>query len=349
MPRHGDGGAARSEADDDSAPQPIAVIGGGDAGPRRGSLRDGAVDADGSDDHGSDDHDGNLRLTVAERAGNLPSLLGDDGHAELTVALSHADTAQGRATLCRWVGWAVGYLLVAAGLWKLMDALYFGFLASGEGACDATLETTAQAELEYLVGYAPAYFRGAVLLFAAKKVCEKIAGFESRGGLGMFLLAGDGDGDANAAGWLALVQPADAKPQPTWAEAREARGLTQRQASSSAVAKLFLWHLSQPLAYLGLLFVYRCFVAKLGETQRILASVVAAREVLYIASLLFATAKLPVFLLLDLRTVWTESAPLERFVRLAMYILTPHTTSPTAPRRGSRTGVAPSSGLRRRR
>ena len=50
----------------------------------------------------------------------------------------------------------------------------------------------------------------------------------------------------------------------------------------------------------------------------------AAREVLYIVSLLFATARLPVFLLLDLRTVWAESAPLQRFVRMAMYILTPH-------------------------
>ena len=62
-----------------------------------------------------------------------------------------------------------------------------------------------------------------------------------------------------------------------------------------------------------------------GEPKRIIeGTVVAAREVLYIVSLLFATTRLPVFLLLDLRTVWAESAPLQRFVRMAMYILTPH-------------------------
>ena len=73
-----------------------------------------------------------------------------------------------------------------------------------------------------------------LLFFVAKKVCEKVTGFDAPG-LGMALLAGRGDGDADAAGWLALVQPADSKPQPTWAEAREARGLTQRQAVSSTV------------------------------------------------------------------------------------------------------------------
>eukprot|EP01046_Picozoa_sp_COSAG06_P027170 COSAG06_NODE_2381_length_6980_cov_11.893039_2_plen_631_part_00 len=69
-----------------------------------------------------------------------------------------------------------------------------------------------------------------------------------------------------------------------------------------------------------------CFANRLGGalSQPHLAAVVAAREVLYIVSLLFATARLPVFLLLDLRTVWAESAPLQRFVRMAMYILTPH-------------------------
>ena len=291
------------------------------------------------------DDDDSLRRTFAERAGDLPSVLNDKDRAELARTLSSADTAQGHTALCRWGDCGLSYLVVAAGLCWLMDALYFGFPDSGAAACDASLETRSQAELEYLVGWAPAYLRGALLLFVAKKICEKITGFEERG-LGMALLAGHGDGGANAAGWLSLVQPADGKPQPTWATAREARGLSQRQAVSSATAKLFLWHLSQPLAYLGLLYVYRCFVAQLGGPQQTLASVVAAREVLYIVSLLFATAKLPVFLLLDLRTVWAESAPLERFVRLAMYVLTRTTTSLCAPRRGSRPGVARSSGLR---
>jgi hypothetical protein len=101
-----------------------------------------------------------------------------------------------------------------------------------------------------------------LLLFVVKKLCQKVTGFEDGAGIGVALLAGYGAGDADRAGWVAIVQPTAAAPQPTWAEAREARGLTQRQALSSGVAKLVLWHLSQPLAYLGLLYVYRCFVAR---------------------------------------------------------------------------------------
>jgi hypothetical protein len=51
---------------------------------------------------------------------------------------------------------------------------------------------------------------------------------------------------------------------------------------------------------------------------------VVAREVLYVLSITFVAIWLPVFLLLDLRAVWAESTPLQRFVWLAMYILTPH-------------------------
>jgi hypothetical protein len=260
------------------------------------------------------------RHSVAELAGSLPSLI-DAQVAELSSPEYY--TVHARPALCRWGGWALGYLLVAVGLWKLMDELYFGFLgdASGEAVCDATFGSTAKPGLEYFVGCAPTYYRGSLLLFVVKKVCESAAGFKSRGGLSEGLV---GAGGAERAGWLALVQPAAAAAQPTWAEAREARGLTQRQAVSIATLKLMFWHLVQPTVYLGLLFVYRCFVAKLGKTQQALASVVAAREVLYIVSLVFATAKLPAFLLLDLRTVWTESASLQRFVRLAMYVLTPH-------------------------
>ena len=37
-----------------------------------------------------------------------------------------------------------------------------------------------------------------------------------------------------------------------------------------------------------------------------------------------AAVRLPVFLLLDLRTVWRESTPLQRTMRFALYVLTPH-------------------------
>ena len=207
---------------------------------------------------------GSGRLSVAELSGNLPSLLSDkDATAELTRALSGAEAAapdQRVALWQRWTAWIVVYLLVAAGLWWLMNALYFDFLLSSDNeSCDAKLESMAQSRLEYLVGWAPTYLRGTLLLFLMKKLCERAAGFESHGGLGEGLL---GAGDAERAGWVAIVQPTAAVPQPTWAEGREARGLTQRQALSSGVAKLVLWHLSQPLAYLGLLYVYRCFVAR---------------------------------------------------------------------------------------
>ena len=207
---------------------------------------------------------GSGRLSVAELSGNLPSLLGDkDATAELTRALSGAEAAapdQRVALWQRWTAWIVVYLLVAAGLWWLMNALYFDFLLSSDNeSCDAKLESMAQSRLEYLVGWAPTYLRGTLLLFLMKKLCERAAGFESHGGLGEGLL---GAGDAERAGWVAIVQPTTTVSQPTWVEARESRDLTQRQALSIATLKLALWHLPQPLAYLGLLYVYRCFVAR---------------------------------------------------------------------------------------
>ena len=92
-----------------------------------------------------------------------------------------------------------------------------------------------------------------------------------------------------------------------------------------ASSKLTLWHWSQPCAYLWLLWVYRCYVVGLGRVQQHLAAVVAAREALYLLSTLLATWQCPVYLLLDLRTVWNEAeGKLQRSLRLAMYILTPH-------------------------
>ena len=73
-----------------------------------------------------------------------------------------------------------------------------------------------------------------------------------------------------------------------------------------------------------LLWAFRCYIAELGAAQQNLASIVAAREVLYLLSTAFALFKLPSFLLLDLKTVWNEASPLERLFRFAMYILCPH-------------------------
>ena len=108
-------------------------------------------------------------------------------------------------------------------------------------------------------------------------------------------------------------------------EAREARELTPRQAAASATIKLVFWHWSQPVVYLSMLLPYRCFIAELGLWQQRFAAIVAAREVLYLCSTLLATWQCPVFLLMDPVTAWKEAEHrLEKVMRAAMYVLTPH-------------------------
>jgi hypothetical protein len=130
---------------------------------------DGASHLDAASAHGDRDGGGGGRLSVAELSGNLPSLLGDeDANAELVRALSGAEAAAPErvALWQRWMTRIVGYFLVAAGLWWLMNALYFDFLLSSSGGevCGAKFESMAQSRLEYLVGWAPTYLRGTLLL-----------------------------------------------------------------------------------------------------------------------------------------------------------------------------------------
>ena len=74
-----------------------------------------------------------------------------------------------------------------------------------------------------------------------------------------------------------------------------------------------------------MLAVCRCVVAGLGVWQQRYAAVVAAREVLYLCSTLLATWQCPVFLLMDPITAWKEAENrLEKVMRAAMYVLTPH-------------------------
>jgi len=138
----------------------------------------------------------------------------------------------------------------------------------------------------------------------------------------------DDDGTDRKSGWNAIVgqRVGDAGPQrqSTWLEACQARGLTHQQALASAATKLLLWHWSQPVAYLLVLWGYRCYVAvrpqpsnpsmsapsclrsiacvitqALGAGQSGLAAVVAAREAVYLASTLLGAWQCPVFLLMD--------------------------------------------------
>eukprot|EP01046_Picozoa_sp_COSAG06_P054180 COSAG06_NODE_9568_length_1868_cov_46.562465_1_plen_516_part_10 len=240
--------------------------------------------------------------------------------------------------LALWAGVALGYAALGLGLWWCLRQLYFGAAAlscrpSDEAAAAGWSEEAQLIETE--LGALPAQLRLLFLTWLGWKACRKLAGYDDDAGvpLTQALLLGRGSalGNAPPAGWDAIVGPrgADsapgAPPQSTWAQAREARKLTQRQAVSSAVAKALLWHASQPTVYLFVLRVYSCHVASLGGEQPTLAAVVAVREVLYLGSVALGAYACPVFLLLDPVTAWNETdAWLERMVRVAMYVLTPH-------------------------
>ena len=74
-----------------------------------------------------------------------------------------------------------------------------------------------------------------------------------------------------------------------------------------------------------MLDVYKC---ELGDSrQQYLASLVAAREVVYFATTMLALGCCPVFLLLDPLASWKEAESLlVRGLRVACYVLTPVST-----------------------
>eukprot|EP01046_Picozoa_sp_COSAG06_P042007 COSAG06_NODE_5292_length_3581_cov_226.792391_5_plen_278_part_01 len=238
--------------------------------------------------------------------------------------------------LALWAGVALGYAALGLGLWWCLRQLYFGAASS---SCRPSDEVAAgwSEEAQWLdtaLGALPILLRNCLLLWLLWKACRKLSGYESdEAHVARDLLLGGGStlGNAPEAGWDAIVGPSGADDavetpsQSTWAQAREARKLTQRQAVSTAIAKALLWHASQPTVYLFVLRVYSCHVASLGGEQPTLAAVVAAREVLYLGSVALGAYACPVFLLLDPVTAWNETdAWLERTVRVAMYVLTPH-------------------------
>eukprot|EP01043_Picozoa_sp_COSAG02_P015655 COSAG02_NODE_672_length_18655_cov_7.874003_7_plen_875_part_00 len=234
-------------------------------------------------------------------------------------------TANGRwsARFFHWVSGVLAGSLSVLGLWYGCYRLYF--IQLQELGCSSALEAEGRSAIHWFLGWAPAAGRTAVLLALAGWCYRKVFQIPGHGLAQALLLGGVGreDGAAENAGWLAMVGGDGALPQATWTQARLARVLTQRQALGSAVAKLVLWHWSQPLAYLWLLDSFRCYVAELGPTQQYLSALVAAREVLYLASTLLALVACPSFLLLDLKTVWNEATRLQRITRLAMYLLCP--------------------------
>jgi hypothetical protein len=130
---------------------------------------------------------------------------------------------------------------------------------------------------------------------------------------------------SNPASWKAVVgaagvfkmlcheDRANPEPQSRWKLARDALNLSPRQAKSAAMAKLILWHLSQPIGYFYVLMAYRC---ELDAGQMLMGTIVAVREGFYVISVLAAAYLCPVYLLIELPPVrmgagWSPPMTLE--------------------------------------
>jgi hypothetical protein len=221
-------------------------------------------------------------------------------HGRLAPDASAEGQKTGGGSWCRWlVAWlaiAVFYGVIGFALSWLMFETYFGRISGlmGVDSCDIVMTNVTRDEraVDTLLGAAPAWLRTMILTVLGTVLCRKVTGYDKQDvGLTHALLVGRNStlGVAQHAGWNAVVggrgERGAATPQATWAQAQESRGLTWRQALSTAVAKLLFWHLSQPAVYLSMLWVYRCYVASLGGWQRQLSAIVAAREVLYLGSI----------------------------------------------------------------
>ena len=200
--------------------------------------------------------------------------------------------------------------------------------------CENDVADESRHAIETAIGAAPIQLRSILIGFVVVKFCRKVTGVRGDGlGLARALLTmPSAEGDAaviSSAGWEAIVGRsifvAEAEQQPNWEQVRDARKLTQQQSISSAIVKLLFWHWSQPVVFLWMLIPYRCDIALLGWEHRWFAAVVAAREMLYLATTIVASWQCPVFLLMDPITAWSEAQSFwERVRRAAMWILTPH-------------------------
>ena len=239
----------------------------------------------------------------------------------------------GYARAARWLLVIVVYATLGAGLWYGMRELYFGGVLP---ACETFVPAQIQRAVEWLIGAIPAVARGTIIVFAVSMALRKLGCAREGGGgilANLVVVGRESDADdvdvLSRAGWMAIVGrgggESGTEPQPTWQQVCDARRLTKLQAVFSATIKLLLWHWSQPVVYTSMLVPYRCYVASLGEWQQHFAAIVAAREVLYLGSTLLALWQCPAFLLMDPITAWREAeTQLERVMRAAMYVLTPH-------------------------
>ena len=99
-----------------------------------------------------------------------------------------------------------------------------------------------------------------------------------------------------------------------------------QQAVGVSITKLVCWHWVQPAAYLWVFTSYYCQLSDTGTiSQRDVGEIVAARELLYLGTTVTGVFACPVYLLLDISTLWKEAETREeKAVRTACYLLTPH-------------------------
>lgn len=256
-------------------------------------------------------------------------------HCQATAAL----VAQGKARLENIVGAAPGWLrgtLLAAAATQAAGALC-GFddcsaprqflhrlatrcgCAWGPAAVDGTEEQIDEivAQLGNLPAIQPEVTRLQEL--------NALYRMQQRSLLGLLVLGhGIKPAPRPAAGWRKIADWRT--PQSTWGEARRDLGLTARQAVGMSLVKLFCWHWVQPAAYLWVCSAYYCELSDRGTvSQRDFAEVVTARELLYVSTTIAGALACPVYLLIDLETVWKEAGSRgDKAVRLACWILTPH-------------------------
>ena len=147
------------------------------------------------------------------------------------------------------------YSVACTALWYGVRLLYFGDADGSSGQECIGDENSSKEAAHWIVGTAPVWARNLLLMAALGYCGRKFGCLTGTGGGGVLeaLLCGDssGDGDADMAGWFAIVgDHTGDRAQGAWAEARDARHMTQKQAVVLGGAKLLLWHWSQPGAFL---------------------------------------------------------------------------------------------------
>ena len=253
--------------------------------------------------------------------------------------------------------WVTMFALILASSWAIASSLIMPLLLN-EVSTDLSMSNAAhmmhckrskvedwsQSQLVKFIAWAPGYLKGFIIALSVSSACRWAGGFQAGPGLVRTVFVGTGsNGSAEAADWAQVVGSVESELvlthawtddpmagderllQSSWEQARAARGLTRRQAIFVSVLKLFLWHFSQPVAYLVVLRSYRCYVHDdLGDVA-LIAIAVGVREVQYLICTIVAAKNCPVFLLIDLVTVWKKSEThVQGCVRLSTYILGPH-------------------------